>query len=87
MEQDPERVGVLVAPLAGHRPLLIIVLDGMSHRVGADKTFFARWLTELIEQPEPRTWRIADPLLEHALRSLINSTRPRVAAAAMLDDG
>jgi hypothetical protein len=40
---------------------------------------------DIIEQPEPRAWRIADPLLEYALRSVINSTRMRLASAELFD--
>ena len=30
---------------------------------------------DILEQPAPRAWQIADPLIEHALRSMINSSR------------
>jgi hypothetical protein len=34
---------------------------------------------DILEQPAPRAWQIADPLIEHAFRSMINSSRVRTA--------
>jgi hypothetical protein len=42
---------------------------------------------DVVEQPEPRASQIADPLIEHALRSLLNSTRMRTALAEIADAG
>lgn len=42
---------------------------------------------DILEQPAPRTWRIADPLIEHTLQSMINSSRTRQALAEMLSNG
>lgn len=40
---------------------------------------------DIIEQPEPRSWQIADPLLQHALISLLNSVRAQEIASDLLD--
>lgn len=40
---------------------------------------------DIIEQPEPRSWQIADPLLQHALISLLNSMRAQEIASDLLD--
>lgn len=39
---------------------------------------------DILEQPEPRAWQIADPLIEHALRSMINSSGTRQTLAEAL---
>ena len=36
---------------------------------------------DILEQPAPRAWQIADPLIEHALRSMINSSHASRALA------
>lgn len=41
---------------------------------------------DILEQPAPRAWRIADPLIEHALRSMINSRRTRQALGETFDE-
>lgn len=40
---------------------------------------------DVIEQPEPRVSQIADPLIEHALRSLLHRSRMRATFAEMYD--
>lgn len=40
---------------------------------------------DIIEQPEPRAWQVADPLLQHALISLANSARVREITEDLLD--
>lgn len=41
---------------------------------------------DIIEQPAPREWQIADPLLQHALLSLLNATRARELARELFDE-
>ncbi len=40
---------------------------------------------DVIEQSKPRVSQIADPLIEHALRALLNRSRMRTMLADMVD--
>ena len=76
---------VLLLAIAEARKPYLALPDAPSARIA--RALNKMRSLDILEQPEPRTWQIADPLIEHAFRSINNGDRVRQAMSGTLDTG